>query len=131
MYMYGHQNWRSIYAFLFTILLVTKWKHGFMHTYTDALDITGDHASNEGRRVAHRDAAVVEHAEVVAAGANNEHGPGQQVVQPPTAHQVGPDDSVLRLVEQLDLLAQADRLVPLQAWTCLDSFLFVGTTEEA
>jgi hypothetical protein len=58
-------------------------------------------------------------------------GPGQQVVQPPTAHQVGPDDSVLRLVEQLDLLAQADRLVPLQAWTCLDSFLFVGTTEEA
>lgn len=51
---------------------------------------------------------MAEGGEVIAAGADEEEGPGQQAVQPLTAHQAGPDDCRLRLREQLDLFAQSD-----------------------
>ena len=89
-----------------------------MRTLMYILKVTGDHAGDELRRLAHGHAVVaVEGVEVVATGADEKQGPGQQVVQPLAIHQASPDDCCLGLGEKLDLFTQGDRPVPLQSCT--------------
>jgi len=77
--------------------------HDASTTYVDVVEVIGDHAGHELRRLAQGDAAgVVEGTEVVAAGADDEQGPAQQAVQALAAHQAGREDPRLGLGEQIN-----------------------------
>lgn len=81
--------------------------------YLDAFDVGGDHGRDVGRRLAHGHAAVGERREVVASGAGDEQGLGEQVIEPVAVYLAGADHSRLGVREQLDLLSQGDRPVSL------------------
>lgn len=89
-----------------------------VHIHLDMLDVSGNHVGDEGRRVADGDDAISEGIVVVAAGAGNEQGLGEQVVDALTVDLAGGDHCLLCFGEELDLLSKADCAVPLHVISC-------------